>query len=160
VKRKYQFCTRCRRTITENELRRGLHVESKHGLLCATCTQLMDEAQEPAGGAPPPSGSSAAAQPEPHPPPADDRPPAKPAPDHSGRHLERIREQVEAIHRALLFEKTSPWNVIAGVAQCLAIGMLIIAALQWFEGGGSVLNVLMVAVLFQVMALTFFLKAK
>lgn len=154
--RKFKFCIRCRRTITDRELERGLHVESTRGLLCATCAQMLDEA---AHHATPQRGAT-------------DRPSQKTKPvapvagpsaesaDKTVEHLETLKEQVETIQRILLFEKTSVWNVIAGVAQCLAVGMLAMAGMQWLEGGENSTNLLMITLVFQMMALTFFLKAK
>lgn len=71
--------------------------------------------------------------------------------------LDGIRQQVEAIHRTLVFEKSSPWNVLATVAQCLAVGMLILGAVNW---AGNPTHLLLVALVFQVMALTFFVRGK
>lgn len=156
--RRFKFCVNCRRTITDSEVRRDLYVDSPQGMLCATCAQQLDEAHEPepATRARPARRDAGAAKA-----PARTRPVARqPVDDAGGKHLEAIREQVESIHRTLLFEKTSPWNVIAAVSQCLAIGMLLVAALQWLEGEGTVLNVLLVTIVFQLMALTFFIKAR
>jgi hypothetical protein len=71
--------------------------------------------------------------------------------------LDGIRQHLEAIHRTLVFEKSSPWNVLATVAQCLAIGMLILAAVNWAD---NPMQLLLVALVFQVMALTFFVRGK
>ena len=154
--RRFKFCVNCRRTITDTEMRRGLYVEGPEGLLCATCARQLDEPSEPAPTAPvaanlPPA--KAAARPA-------ERTAPPPVSQAGEKHLEEIREMMESIHRTLLFEKTSSWNIVGSVAQCLTIGMLLITALQWLEGGGAVLNALLVAIVFQLMALTFFVKAK
>ena len=74
-----------------------------------------------------------------------------------------IREQVESIYRVMLFEKTSAWNVLGAVAQCLAAAVLVYALIQITGAQAEqpfALSLLIVALIFQVMALTFFLKAK
>ena len=143
--RRFKFCVNCRRTITDAEMQRGLYVESPQGLMCATCARRLDEPPEP---------EEAPAAPAPAPaPPA----PASPADE---KQFAGIREMLESIHRTLLFEKASAWNIVGAVAQVLTIGMLLIAALQWLDGEGAVFNALLVAVVFQLMALTFFVKAR
>ena len=153
--RKFKFCANCRRTITESNLRRGLYVETDGGLLCATCAQRLDEpGQSPGAGAPTVVGGKG---------PAPKRSPQRPAAPSAKQDesrtsdVESIRQHVEAIRRILLFEKSSTWNVIAAVVQCLAIGMLIIAVFKWLD---DPLNTLLLALIFQVMALTFFLKGR
>ena len=123
-------------------------------MLCATCAQRLDEepAESPAPMAPPEAVPAEKAEPiREQPASKDDR-----ATVHSD-HLEGIRQQIEAIQRILLFEKSSTWNVLGGVMQCLAVGMVVIAALKWLD---EPMNVLLVALVFQLMALTFFMKAR
>ena len=72
-------------------------------------------------------------------------------------HLSGIQEQLERIHRVIMFEKSSAWNVVAAVVQCLAIMLLIAAAFRWLE---KPIELIVVALTFQVMALTFFVKGK
>ena len=148
--RRFKFCVNCRRTLTDAEMRRGLYVEGPEGLLCATCARQLDESAEPMPETP--SSETAAKPVEPSPPPAGSHA--------ADKHLDEIHGMMESIHRTLLFEKTSSWNVVGSVAQCLTIGMLLVAALQWLDGEGAVLNALLVAIVFQLMALTFFVKAK
>jgi hypothetical protein len=71
--------------------------------------------------------------------------------------LDSMRQHLEAIHRTLVFEKSSLWNVLATVAQCLAVGMLILGAVNWADNPA---HLLLVALIFQVMALTFFVRGK
>jgi hypothetical protein len=204
--RKFKFCVRCRRTIVENEVQRGLFVQTPAGMLCATCAQQLDEETEAAKQL---AAAQAPVPAEPPAPPAEEKPapvppgelakeesptPLSPVPRPSVREepraeaaapappelapeppsiphsalrtpqseepaqlLDGIREHLEAIHRTLVFEKSSPWNVFATVAQCLAIGMLIPAAVNW---AGDPTRLLLVALIFQVMALTFFVRGK
>ena len=158
--RKFKFCANCRRTITESALRRGLYVETADGLLCATCAQRLDEA--------PPTGAASASKSAPakRPAPSAGRgtvTPQEPAPlsaqpaERSAGQLNSILQHVEAIRRLLLFEKSSTWNVVGATVQCLAVGMLVIAVFKWLE---NPLNLLIVALILQVMALTLFLKGK
>jgi hypothetical protein len=206
--RKFKFCLRCRRTIVEKDVQRGLFVQTLNGMLCATCAQQLDEeteaakklaaAQEPAPVEPPappveenpapvpqaePPKEEAALRPlpiadvsvrkepaaeapapvAPDPPAAPAGPPASPAYPQSGASeppahaLDDIRQHLEGIHRTLVFEKSSAWNVFATVAQCLAVGMLILAAINWAD---SPMHLLLVALIFQVMALTFYVRGK
>ena len=185
--RKVKFCLHCRRTIAEHEVQRGLFVQTPNGMLCATCAQQLDEeteaakqlaaAQAPVPAEPPAPDEPALApmeeKPAPVPPPDPPTPvaldpPAPTAgaplagPQSGGREppaelLDGIREHVEAIHRTLVFEKSSPWNVLATIAQCLAVGMLILGAANWAD---NPTHLLLAALIFQVMALTFFVRGK
>jgi hypothetical protein len=192
--RKFKFCLRCRRTIAENEIERGLFVQTANGMLCATCAQQLDEeteaakqlaaapstvlraalseaeraAQEPAHAEPPEPAVEEKPAPVPPPEPPREKPAADslsiphsalrtPHSDPPDQALDGIREHLEAIHRTLIFEKSSPWNVFATVAQCLAVGMLILSAVNW---AGDPTRLLLVALVFQVMALTFYVRGK
>jgi hypothetical protein len=171
--RKFKFCLHCRRTITEKEVQRGLFVQTPQGMLCTTCAQQLDEETEAAKKLPAaPSTMLRAAPAEPPAPPVEKKPeavlpPEPPATPHSAlgtphsdqpvQLLDGIRQHLEAIHRTLVFEKSSPWNVLATIAQCLAIGMLILGAINWAY---NPMHLLLVALIFQVMALTFFVRGK
>ena len=179
--RKFKFCVHCRRTIAENEVERGLFVQTPQGMLCATCAQQLDEETEAAkqlaaAQAPvpaKPAGTPAEEKPPPvpaadppapvaldPPAPAAGAPPAGPqsgGPEPPAQLLDGIRDRLEAIHRTLVFEKSSPWNVVATIAQCLAVGMLILGAVNWAD---NPMYLLLVALIFQVMALTFFVQGK
>jgi len=71
--------------------------------------------------------------------------------------LQRLEQRLDQVHRLLSFEKVSTWNVVAAVMQVLAIGMLVVAAFRWLA---RPVEILLVAVTFQLMALTFFLRGK
>jgi len=154
VKRHYKFCVICRRTIAESELALGLYDEDERGLICATCAQKLDEPHQPPHHEPPaheektiPAQKPLASAPK----------SPRPIPDEHEKHFTSLENHLERIHRALIFEKSSPWNVVGAVAQCLAVGVLITAAFRWLQ---SPENLLLVALIFQVMALTCFLKGK
>jgi hypothetical protein len=176
--RKFKFCLHCRRTIVENEIQRGLFVQTPQGMLCATCAQKLDEeteaakrlaaAQAPVPAeppAPPIEEKPAPAPPVKAPTPVAPDPPAgtpladpqSGAPEPPAQLLDGMRQQVEAIYRTLIFEKSSPWTVLATIAQCLAVGMLILGAVNWAD---NPMHLLLVALIFQVMALTFFVRGK
>jgi hypothetical protein len=176
MERKYKFCFRCRRTITENEVERGLFVQAPNGMLCATCAQRLDEETDvkqtagpstplrarPSEAEPPAKPRAKAVEEKPSSISPPERPWTPPAPQSGvggppAQWLDGIREHLEAIHRALIFEKSSPWNVLATIAQCLAIGMLILGAFNWAD---NPTRLLLVALVFQVMALTFFVRGK
>jgi len=150
VGKHFKFCGQCRRTITEREFARGLFVESENGLVCATCAQKMDEQEilDLIGDKPAPAAADD---------PADVAAAAERPDNVQISHLSDIQEQLERIHRVIMFEKSSAWNVVAAVAQCLAIMLLIAAAFRWLE---KPIELIVVALTFQVMALTFFVKGK
>jgi len=179
--RKFKFCALCRRTITEQEIARGALVETKDGLLCATCAQRLDE-EEPTGGGSSGTGMAVSSPTEevetapqwaPEPGPTAQTPirertpdktpdsappePEETHPESPAELLESIHRHLAAIHRTMVFEKSSPWTVLAAVAQCLAVGMLMLAAFNWTSQPE---NLLLVALIFQVMALTFFARGK
>ncbi len=169
---------------------RGEFVRTKYGMICAACAERLNaeqeqEDQEAAQAAPPPAPEA-----EPAPEPPTDRanpavveaPPPPPAPEpepqpepqapepqppervfddpEAAVPLAAMHQHVEAIHRILMFEKSSTWNIAATVTQCLAVGMLVIALFNWLENPQGVLNILLVALILQVMALTFYVKGK
>lgn len=90
---------------------------------------------------------------EPAPPPAVNTP----EPPGTSPELRRISEQLDQLLRAMLFEKSSIWNIMGAVAQCIAAGVFIIALLNWLDGPQLLLQT---ALLLQVAALTFFVKGK
>ena len=114
---------------------------------------------EPVAAPPaPPPEPEVAPQPPAAPPPAvDARPPTPPVTPDPSPLLSSIQQELEAIRRVLLFEKTSPWNVLAVVVQCVAACVFAIAVIQWQENPQ---NLLLAALVMQVMALTFFVKGK
>jgi hypothetical protein len=116
----------------------------------------------PAPVAPSPTPDTPPPSPVPAPPPPAPAPPTPearhPAPSHDPSPLlTSIQQELEAIRRVLLFEKTSPWNVLAVVAQCVAACVFVLAVIQWQD---SPQNLLLAAIVLQLMALTFFLKGK
>jgi len=165
--RKFKYCAACGRNLTEREISRGLFVEAGRDIHCATCAQKMDELEELEARRVQPDEPSPPPAPDEPDPPAEDAP-ADPAvengsnpgvesdPDHI-EILSGIKEQMETIHRTILFEKTSFWNVIGGVTQILAVGFMVAAGVHWLE---DPMNFLLVALVFQVMALAFFVKGK
>ena len=183
--KKFKFCLHCRRSITESHIARGLFVKTKYGMLCPECAQSLEE-NEPAPeqaveatpvapSAPPPAPEPVPQpEPKPEPAPAEVAPPVAPeaptaapggAPPgpapllgHDAlRFLTRLHEEVETIRRTLLFEKTSPWNVIGVVSQCVALCIFGIAVVQWSD---RPTNLLLLAIFLQLMTVTAFLKAK
>ncbi len=159
--RHFKFCAFCRRTITGKELERGLYVESDEGLICATCAQKLDEPEiaETVRTEPDPASYDIApveAEIVEDPPPT---PTAQAAPSdrETVQKLQEIQDQLERVYRAILFEKSSSWNVLAAVAQSLAICMLVAAGFRWLT---DPVPLLLVALVFQIMALTCFVKGK
>ena len=153
--KKFKFCIHCRRLILESELSRNEFVTTRYGLICRSCADRLGETPEPEAP-PPPRKEETAPAPEPAPPPAPAPPPPSP-PAFSSSGIEKLLAQLDQIQRILLFEKSSVWNVIGAVTQCLAAGMLLLAILNWHD---QPMNLLLIALLFQMMTLTFFVKAK
>jgi hypothetical protein len=75
------------------------------------------------------------------------------------RRLDELLQEVRAISRELLYERSSIWNVFGGIAQVFALGVLALAAARW-EGAEKGAPLLILALLLQVMALTFFVNGK
>jgi len=71
--------------------------------------------------------------------------------------LESLLNEVKNINRALTYETVSWLNIIAAVVQCFVFGSLIFAYLNC---NGDVHAYLLLALVFQVMALTFFVIKK
>ena len=145
--RRFKYCVNCRRTITDAETDRGLYVQTERGSICATCARRLDEA-------PPEEPTTAAA--EEVSPRVKEPLRAEPRTPDKNDPLEEIGRQVEDIRRTLIFEKSSAWNLVAALAQALAVGMLLVAMFRWLD---DPVSLLLVALIFQVMALTFFVKA-
>jgi hypothetical protein len=146
VAKKFKFCIHCRRLILESEIARQEYVTTRYGLICRSCADRLGESPEAEPTAPPEKAAA---------PPAAPAPPAGPALPPGA--LEKISAQLEQIQRTLLFEKSSAWNVLGALTQCLAVGMLLLAVVNWHD---QPMNLLLIALLFQSMALTFFVKAK
>lgn len=70
---------------------------------------------------------------------------------------ESILNEVRNISRILTYETSSWLNIIGAVAQCFAFGSLIFA---YISRKGDVHSALLVAIVFQLMALTFFVIKK
>lgn len=70
---------------------------------------------------------------------------------------ESILNEVKNISRVLTYESGSWLNIIAAVAQCFTFGSLIFA---YVNREGDVHSLLLLAIVFQLMALTFFVIKK
>ncbi len=71
--------------------------------------------------------------------------------------FESILNEVKSITRVLTYESGSWLNIIAAVAQCFVFGTLIFA---YVNKNGDVHSTLLLAIIFQLMALTFFVIKK
>ena len=71
--------------------------------------------------------------------------------------LDNIRREASSIRRSILFEKSSIWNVLGAVVQCFAVGAFVVACARWSQDPAPLL---LVAVLLQVMTLTFYFHGK
>lgn len=71
--------------------------------------------------------------------------------------LESLLNEVRTISRTLTYESGSWLNIVASVAQCFVFGSLIFA---YFNKDGNVNAILLLAIVFQLMALTFFVIKK
>jgi len=72
--------------------------------------------------------------------------------------LESILKEVKSINRALAFEEASIWNILGAVVQCFVFGALVFAYTRETEAGQQ--SMLLLAILFQLMALTFFTQKR
>lgn len=71
--------------------------------------------------------------------------------------MQSLLNVTKNINRALTYEKSSWLNIIGAVIQCLVFGILIFAGIS---SGSNVQSTLLLALIFQVMALTFFVYKK
>ena len=84
--------------------------------------------------------------------------PRKPQRDEMVAMLERILKEVKSINQTLAFEDASIWNILGAVVQCFVIAALMFAYLK--GGRWDADTMLSLAILFQMMALTFFMLKK
>ena len=77
--------------------------------------------------------------------------------DESSFILQAILNDTRNINRVLTYEKSSWLNIAGSVAQCFVFGVLIFACVSSKD---SVNSVLLLAIVFQVMALTLFVVKK
>ncbi len=71
--------------------------------------------------------------------------------------LESLLHEVKNINRALTYEPTTWFTILAAVIQCFVFGSLVFA---YLHRNGDVHAYLLLALVFQVMALTFFVIKK
>ncbi|MCP5005096.1 MAG: hypothetical protein GY941_14355 [Planctomycetes bacterium] len=71
--------------------------------------------------------------------------------------FESLLNEVKSITRVLTYETGSWLNIIAAVAQCFVFGTLIFA---YFNRRGDLQSTLLLAIVLQLMALTFFVIKK
>jgi len=71
--------------------------------------------------------------------------------------MQRILDELKPISRAVMYEKTSIWNTLGGVAQIFALAVILFVLTEWT---GEPLELLLLAVFLQLATLTFFLKGK
>lgn len=173
-------CAWCGRPIERGGRKSGPCVNTDQGMICAECMPAYfaslgspDKQRPPVLKAvprppiPPETHAQAnlcdvtpapetppAAPPTPTPP---SPPPAQPADGNATRILDEMRQDLKDIRQSLMFERASLWNVLGGVAQCFAVASVGVAAVQW---GNGATDFLILGLLLQVMALTFFVKNK
>lgn len=70
---------------------------------------------------------------------------------------ESILNEVKNISRTLTYETSSWLNIVGAIAQCFVFGSLIFA---YINRKGDVHSILLLAIVFQLMALTFFVIKK
>jgi hypothetical protein len=185
-----KHCVICRRILTSADLEDGLVVHSEAGLVCADCVPQMErklreaapspgatrdwKENEPAGF----RGGNAMKRPNEaksgqdiypthsmakgiYPTPVEkllsQSEPllgAKAKSDDSS--ADEILDELRSINRALVFERSSVWNVLGGVAQVFVPAIVALAAMNWDQPT----NMLLLAVLVQLIALTFFVKGR
>jgi len=71
--------------------------------------------------------------------------------------MQRILDELKPISRAIMYEKTSIWNTLGGVAQIFALAVILFVLTEWT---GEPLELLLLAVFLQLATLTFFVKGK
>ena len=154
-------CVRCGRTISRDEMEDGLVVETENGFYCSDCVAHLQGAQGPATDVPLRAGEEEDIE-QPVPPPTAS-PAAAPlaGPETSDEDdpiviLRSILAEVKPIHRAIMYEKASVWNVLGGIAQIFALGAVLLLP-RWSDQWEGLL---LLACFLQLLALTFFVKGK
>ena len=152
------YCTRCGRTITDDEMEDGLVVETEKGLFCSECVPHIQDSATPKER-PAPDPTPPAADPAPAP-----RPAARPVlrgdsdeEDDPVDLLKRILDEVKPINRSIMYERASVWNVLGGVTQIFAFAALLFCFTQWEKAPEPWL---LLALVLQAATLTFFVKGK
>lgn len=171
-------CVRCGRTIAPEEMENGLVLETEKGFYCSDCISYVEgvrpDAESRAGPVTGPEESSAAAG-------LEGAQRAQPLREvgsarRSGGEdighgadetqsieddpvslLQHILNEVKPIRRAIMYEKSSVWNVLGGIAQVFALGTVLIILVRWNEQADSLL---LLACFLQLLTITFFLKGK
>jgi len=80
--------------------------------------------------------------------------PKKPPRDDATDALDSILKEVRSINRTVTFEDASIWNILGAVVQCFVLAALLLAYLK--GGRWTADTMLLLAIVFQLMALTFF----
>ena len=153
----YRYCLRCRRTLSRREIEEGLVTEVPDGLICSECAETSPApggSQEPTPIAPEPEEPVRAAIEREEPAPTAEEEPEGEDPIDI---LKDILRELRDIRQSTTFEKSSIWNVLAVVMQCFAVGVLFVAGMRWATSGQIFLNL---AIVLQLMALTFFFKGR
>jgi hypothetical protein len=137
----------------------GLVVETERGFFCAECARYVkassglpnvetpadeETAEEKLAETAEPSGDTTPERQE-------------ELPEDPVQLLKEIRNDLKPISRAVLYEKASVWNLIGGVGQIFALALLVLAVIEWSEASG---DILLAAILVQLMTLTCFLRGK
>ena len=147
-------CARCGRTITEADMENGLVAETEKGILCADCAPYALKsapAMEPPAETPP-------APPPPEQPEKEPDEATQPREEEDPIILLRtILNELRPISRAILYEKSSVWNVFGGILQVFVLALLVLAAVRW---DATQVKIVLFALLLQLMTLTFFLKGR
>jgi len=171
---RHAACARCRRALSNEELQSRDLMFTEHGPICDDCAATyragLDVARQADALRDAPSPAASVVDPAPEqedaaaPAPAADEAPDEPElkPETEAQKdaldlLDDIRRETEAIRRTVLFDKTSTWNVLGAVTQCFALGALVMACVRWGSGPEPML---LVAILLQLMTLTFFFHGK
>lgn len=125
-----RLCSRCKKSIPEKDIESGLTTERFGQLICPECSSLQDKKK----------GKDT---------------------DKGFEELnflsESILNEVKNISRVLTYESGSWLNIVAAIAQCFVFGSLIFA---YFNRNGDAHSALLLAIVFQLMALTFFVIKK
>lgn len=148
-----KVCVRCGQEIPEGEDTSGPLLHTEDGIVCGRCMPQyfasLGEARAETQAEAPQEVASAKSE----------AGPAEAAPDDSdpARTLAEIRRELSRVRQAMMFERPSLWNILGGVTQCFAFAALVVAAFRW---AGNPQPALLLAILLQTMALTFFFNGR
>ncbi len=138
-----QICSSCKRSVSVKDIKSGMALQNDSKTLCPNCVQNVGNMGGMGNNAISAGNMNARR--------------SGGGSEESVFILQAMLNVVKNINRAVTYEKSSWLNIFGVVVQCLVFGLLVFACLSRKE---ITQTALMLALIFQVMALTFFVIKK